>query len=499
MENMTNEKNIIEIKIKDYDDFIRIIQGKDKKYKIDFRKDFIFRGLSNINHKLEPSSIRKNSLNQLVINDYIESDYKFWIDVDKDYAEKNHLEFDLKFHDKTFNTVPIEVDKFGKAILEKNSKFKMPKNILQIKREIYVLIKFLNYVDKSGLKINANYDIRRLIHNLLKYTPEVYWPEKEFINIISLAQHYGIPTRAMDWSYDYKVALYFSVRNILDNNEMEGVVWALNYKLFEDNYVEGKHHEYKLQFYRPEYNINPNLSAQKGLFTFLIDDKENLTNEPLNKIIIDALHDKQRNIESIDYDKKLILVPDMINKEDIIFYKFIIPNKEKAKMLNELYLEGYSEEYLFPGYGNVEINMKNRVKLDDILNNRNKIPRNNLIISMTNEDIVDINKEKKLYVLIKYVPERIDKIFIHSDGEIKGYFKGNQIIKNSPKNLWKLYGKYSGLTKIEAENYFKNCDVGFAIRINDYKNFKYPIKINVNNNFILIKEDSEMNFLLNFR
>lgn len=50
---------------------------------------------------------------------------------------------------------------------------------------------------------------------------------------ISLAQHYGLPTRVLDWSESFLVALYFATRDppLLKNEESSEVsftVWALN-------------------------------------------------------------------------------------------------------------------------------------------------------------------------------------------------------------------------------------------------------------------------------
>ena len=63
---------INKIKIKSYDELVNLIRGKDKRNPHDLRKDFAFRGLSNIEYELIPSSLRKNKLNQLnlMINNF---------------------------------------------------------------------------------------------------------------------------------------------------------------------------------------------------------------------------------------------------------------------------------------------------------------------------------------------------------------------------------------------------------------------------------------------
>ena len=49
----------------------------------------------------------------------------------------------------------------------------------------------------------------------------------------------------------------------------------------------------------------------------------------------------------------------------------LIPEDEKPNILKELYSEGYSEEYLFPGYDGVKQTIENRVKLDQVINIKN--------------------------------------------------------------------------------------------------------------------------------
>ena len=68
---------INEIEIKSYDELVNIIYGKHKENKFDLRKNFVFRGLSNIKYELIPLSLRKDKLNQLKIDEIIETDKKF--------------------------------------------------------------------------------------------------------------------------------------------------------------------------------------------------------------------------------------------------------------------------------------------------------------------------------------------------------------------------------------------------------------------------------------
>ena len=46
-----------------------------------------------------------------------------------------------------------------------------------------------------------------------------------------------------------------------------------------------------------------------------------------------------------------------------LLYKFIIPNGIKNDILKQLRRDGYSEEYLFPGFHGVHLSMKNIGKM----------------------------------------------------------------------------------------------------------------------------------------
>lgn len=152
------------------------------------KKKCIFRGVSNIDYELIPNALRKNNDDgKYILCDYINSNISI------DYHSANFK--DIEYNDNE------------KLTLE-----------LQYKREFFVLFRFLDLADKSGLKIPASRKVRKLLHSHINHFPE-YWPKSEFYEVISLAQHYGLPTYALDWSYDYKVALYFAVRNILKKRQ----------------------------------------------------------------------------------------------------------------------------------------------------------------------------------------------------------------------------------------------------------------------------------------
>ena len=346
---ITNFKNLLDI-----------ITVNDE---LDLRENFIFRGLKKTKYDLKPSALRTNNDNN--INEYI-SDSEFYVNLQKQITTT-----DINGKEKT-GFLFATIDKEEKPLLKKSKITVSSEGELQFKREVYVLLKFLNYADRIGLKIPSNTTIRRWMHNSLEYSANnEIWPKSEFYEIISLAQHHNLPTRALDWSYDYKVALFFAVEDILNECDDDCVLWAFNYKIFEEKNISDKNINKKdgLVIYRPEYNTNPNLNAQQGLFTFWAsNDYLNMNDDtPFDELIAKKII----KMHSDNPDKKRFHLNGTLYEIDAtekIFHKFIISGDLKAKILKELYLEGYSHENIYPNYYGVVTSIKNRVKLEQIIN-----------------------------------------------------------------------------------------------------------------------------------
>ena len=245
--------------------------------------------------------------------------------------------------------------------------YRTPKNILKIyapeeyiKKECefayrcaeYNLLKefFINS-NKTGLIIphnsfnNYDYISNCGLNQILKIISKEWLPD-DMIEIAALAQHYGVPTRLLDWSFDINVALYFATKNALSyivknqfiNNSKMLVVWLLNFTNLNEKSISDRN--FPLRYIIPDYYNNPNLNAQKGLLTCWKSTETS----------IDNLTEIKRNTKTLNE-----LLIENTNKysaisTDVAMYKITIPHKETLKIFKHLSKNGYHGARLFPGY-----------------------------------------------------------------------------------------------------------------------------------------------------
>ena len=139
------------------------------------------------------------------------------------------------------------------------------------------------------------------------------------IQILSLGQHYGLPTRLLDWSYSLYIAVYFAYSNVNKSRE-NVVIWALN-----KDHIIWQNSDAVL-FTEHRVKENNNQKNQMGIFT-------------LNKSLYNDLE---------EYAKQSTLISN-ISKKDAL-YKIIIPAKDKEVVLADLEQMGINSVKMFKGF-----------------------------------------------------------------------------------------------------------------------------------------------------
>lgn len=222
----------------------------------------------------------------------------------------------------------------------------------QISAEYHLLRSFYRLADQRGLDVPVSPRVRENLSqdfDFMGMTNNNYseiWIPSDLLETAGLAQHYGIPTRLLDWTYDIYVALYFAFRGALNKNT-KLCVWALNKEYL--SFLKPTVNSVNVNFVTPHYAANPNISAQKGLFTHWPITVQPHTSELQAMMLgqVAALTDRR------PLDELIISQIKHDTKAPNIFKKFILPCSEAAKGSRILDKLGYDSARIFPGYDGV--------------------------------------------------------------------------------------------------------------------------------------------------
>lgn len=202
-----------------------------------------------------------------------------------------------------------------------------------------------NKGNKKYSKSTIKYFLDDFKNNSYQYMPNP-WDVKNDVEWMLHAQHYGLPTRLMDFSTSHITSLLFAVeKSFQQDKENDAVVYFLNPKQLNLKFKKQMDIINVNSIKEDELNnldgpiaiqgrkINLRVNAQRGLFVFFqYDDKplEEITDEKiLQKVTIKSLYTKNilTSLYSMGitfthiYPELSSVTKDIILQHDILYFK----------------------------------------------------------------------------------------------------------------------------------------------------------------------------------
>lgn len=205
----------------------------------------------------------------------------------------------------------------------------------------------------SLMRINNPSMEHHLLRNFRKYTRSEIENNDNDWELLALAQHYGLPTRMLDWSFSPYVALHFATSNLSLYKE-DGAVWCLDLI---------KVHELLPQQYK-------DCLAAEGSYVFTVDMLHSLTTNTGNfnsEISVFDSHKKGDDfvicLEPPSIDARIVnqyamftvmtnrnrTLDDWLVRHQHLYKKIIIPAGLKVEVRDKLDQANVNERIIYPG------------------------------------------------------------------------------------------------------------------------------------------------------
>lgn len=197
------------------------------------------------------------------------------------------------------------------------------------------------------IRLNGKYTFveRHLLRNFRKYAHRSVVERDNLWHWLSVAKHYGLPARLLDWTYSPYVALHFATANI-ERAAADAAIWAVNY----------------VKVHRQLPEVLRGRLDEEGASVFTIDmlsktvstlkEFAALPGQPLVVFFEPASMDdrivNQYSLFSVASDPTLVL-DDWLQAHPDIWRKIVIPAALKWEIRDKLDQANITERVLFPG------------------------------------------------------------------------------------------------------------------------------------------------------
>ena len=195
---------------------------------------------------------------------------------------------------------------------------------------------------------------RHLLRNFKKYAHTNVLSGQSNWNWLALAQHHGLPSRLLDWTYSPYVALHFAL-NDLQSFDKDGVIWVLDYVKLNQFLPE------KLKALINKEDSNTFTAEMLDSECRTLEDFDRLNTEPfllfLEPPSLDDRIVNQFALFSL-LSSPTLLLDDWLAEHEQYYQRVIIPAELKWEIRDKLDQANITERVLFPGLDGLSMWLK---------------------------------------------------------------------------------------------------------------------------------------------
>jgi len=162
---------------------------------------------------------------------------------------------------------------------------------------------------------------------------------------LSVGQHYGLPTRLLDWTYSPYVALHFATADIEKSN-IDGVIWCVDYIKAKEFLPESL--QRVLRGHGDKFTVDLLEQGAESLRKLEALENDGPFVAFLEPPSLDSRIVNQFALCSLMSNPKTLL-NDWLEERDDLYKKIIIPSRLKWEIRDHLDQANINERMLFPG------------------------------------------------------------------------------------------------------------------------------------------------------